>query len=114
MRRFRDRYKVIAISFIGIALIFVIKLFFIQIINKEYKFSAKNNVFRYEILQPTRGLIYDRDSVIIVSNEPAYDLMIIPREVKKMDTLKLSKLLQIPIQEFRKKIHCKDQWKNKT
>lgn len=104
MRKFKDRYKVIVVSFIGIALIFAIKIFYIQVINQEYKFSAKNNVLRYEILQPTRGLIYDRDSIIIVSNEPAYDLMIIPREVKKMDTLKLSNLLKIPIQEFREKM----------
>ena len=52
-------------------------------------------MLRYEVQQATRGLIYDRDSNLIVSNVPAYDLMVVPREINKIDTLNLCKLLNI-------------------
>ena len=69
-----------------ITTLYMLKLFYIQILNKEYQFSAENNVFRYDVLHPTRGLIYDRDSLLLVSNEPIYDLMIVPREMKLLET----------------------------
>ena len=70
--------------------------------NDDYKFSANNNALRYEVQQAVRGLIYDRDSNLIVANVPAYDLMIIPRELKnkKIDTLKLCTLLEIDKNKF--------------
>ena len=100
MIQYKYRYKIIIICFLIISFIFIIKLFYIQVINKNYKFSANNNVLRYEVQQATRGLIYDRDSNLIVSNVPAYDLMVVPREINKIDTLNLCKLLNISIEEF--------------
>ena len=70
-------------------------------INDNYKFSANNNVLRYDVQQPVRGLIYDRNKKLIVANVPAYDLMIIPREVvNNIDSLLLCKLLNITIEEY--------------
>ncbi len=102
MRRFKERYKVIASIFMIIAIIFLSKLFYIQVINDDYKFSANNNALRYDVQQAVRGLIYDRDSNLIVANVPAYDLMIIPRELKnkKIDTLKFCRLLEITKKDF--------------
>ena len=100
MIQYKYRYKIIIICFLIISFIFIIKLFYIQVINKNYKFSANNNVLRYEVQQATRGLIYDRDSNLIVSNVPAYDLMVVPREMNEIDTLNLCKLLNISIEEF--------------
>ena len=82
MTRFKARYKVIIGIFLLIAIIFLSKLFYIQVVNDDYKFSANNNVLRYDVQQAVRGLIYDRDSNLIVANVPAYDLMIVPRELK--------------------------------
>ena len=102
MRRFKKRHKIIASIFIVIGIIFLSKLFYIQVMNDDYKFSANNNALRYEVQQAVRGLIYDRDSNLIVANVPAYDLMIIPRELKnkKIDTLKLCALLEIDKNKF--------------
>ena len=102
MRRFKKRYKIIASIFIVVGIIFLSKLFYIQVMNDDYKFSANNNALRYEVQQAVRGLIYDRDSNLIVANVPAYDLMIIPRELKnkKIDTLKLCTLLEIDKNKF--------------
>ena len=100
MKKYAVRSKIIAILFIAITSIFIIKLFYIQILNKNYKFSANNNVLRYEVEQAVRGLIFDRNEKLIVANKPAYDLMIIPREINKIDTNSLCKLTKITKKEF--------------
>lgn len=103
--KYKERYKIVTGIILLITIIFLLKLFYIQVINKNYRFSANNNVLRYDVQQAVRGLIYDRDSNLIVANVPAYDLMIIPRELKnkKIDTLKLCRLLEIQENEFLRK-----------
>jgi penicillin-binding protein 2 len=91
----------IVISFM---LTLLIRLFFLQLINDEYEISALNNSQRHIIQYPPRGIIYDRDSTILVSNKAAYDLMVIPRQVTQMDTLQLCNYLNIDIQDFRERL----------
>ena len=105
MRNNQKRYKVILSLFFLVSSIFLIQLFRIQIINDDYKFSANNNALRYDILTPVRGLIFDRDSNLIVSNIPSYNLMVIPREVKEMDTLNLCQLINVEIDLFQNKLN---------
>ena len=102
MKPHENKHKVVVGIFLLIAIIFITKLFYIQVVNDNYKFSANNNVLRYEVQQAVRGLIYDRDSNLIVANVPAYDLMIIPRELKgkTMDTLAFCNLTDISKKEF--------------
>ena len=100
MIRFKERYRVITGIFLFITTIFLSKLFYIQVINDDYKFSANNNALRYDVQQAVRGLIYDRDSNLIVANVPAYDLMIIPRELKEIDTIKFCQLVDINKNKF--------------
>ena len=98
----KNRHKVVVGIFLLIAIIFITKLFYIQVVNDNYKFSANNNVLRYDVQQAVRGLIYDRDSNLIVANVPAYDLMIVPRELKNktIDTLDFCSLTAISKEEF--------------
>lgn len=49
---------------------------------------------------PERGYIYDRNGELLVGNQPAYDVMVIPREVKPLDTLEFCGLLGIDKQKF--------------
>ena len=102
--KFNSRYRVILGIVIIISCLYILKLFYIQVINKKYKFSAKNNALRYDVLQPIRGLIYDRDSSLIVANRPIYDLMVIPREIINFDTINFCTLLNIPIHEFKDRL----------
>lgn len=84
---YKVRQKNIIITFFTVCvLILVIRLFFLQLINKEYKITATNNVLRYEIIYPSRGLILDRNGQILVDNQSAYDIMITPRELEAFDT----------------------------
>ena len=87
-----------------IGLVFLVRLFYIQIINEEYKLSAISNVVRVDKIYPGRGLIYDRNGKLLVGNQSAYDLMIIPRQVVLIDTLAFCKVLGITAEDYRKKI----------
>ena len=104
MKKFNSRKLVIQSVFIIVISILIIDLFIIQIINSKYKYSAKNNTIRYEAQPSVRGLIYDRNDSLLVSNIKSSDLMVIPREVTKMDTLKLCKFLKIDILRFRERL----------
>ncbi len=86
----KDTYinrKYIIIGLVIVAsLLLIIKLFVIQVVKDTYRLSADNNVLRYETQYPARGLIYDRNGQLIVFNQAAYDLMVIPAQTGKMDT----------------------------
>ncbi|RMG78637.1 MAG: penicillin-binding protein 2, partial [Bacteroidetes bacterium] len=84
--------------------IFSIRLFYLQVIDDTYKLSAQNQALRKVPLYPTRGLIYDRNKQVLVYNEAAYDLMVIPRKVKNIDTLAFCNLVGITKEKFIEKI----------
>jgi len=97
------KYVFIAIFILAGAL-FIIKLFLLQVIQDEYKLSADNNVLRYVTQYPPRGVVYDRNGMLMVYNEAAYDLLIVPNLVKEFDTAEFSRLLDLNIDEVRQNI----------
>ena len=98
--------KIIVIGiFVLVALLFVIRLFYLQVIDNSYKLSAENIVLRYVTQYPARGRVFDRNGELLVYNEAAYDLMVIPRQVKNPDTVALCQLLEISIEEFEKQLN---------
>ena len=90
--------------FIFFALTFIGRLFYIQVIEDRYKLSAYSNVIRKEKVYPGRGFIYDREGKLLVGNQPAYDLMVIPSQVDLTDTAAFCKLLGISRQSFRERL----------
>ncbi len=88
-----------------VALIFLSRLFYIQVMQDRYKLSASSNVLRPLIDYPSRGLIFDRNGKILVYNEAVYDLMVTPREVKKVDTAEFCSLIGITKEDFIKKFN---------
>src|SRR6056297_869405 len=78
-----------------IVIIYIGKLFSLQVVDNQYKTSASSNVLRYVTQYPVRGLIYDRDKELMVYNEAAYDLMVIPRQLEEFDTTELCDILDI-------------------
>ncbi len=93
--------------FIGLGIVVAIllaKLFYIQIIDDKYKINAANNSMVYEIIYPTRGVIYDRDGDILVGNKVAYDILVSPREVEAFDTLVLADVLGVTPEFIRDKM----------
>ncbi|HBL75166.1 MAG: penicillin-binding protein 2 [Bacteroidetes bacterium GWF2_42_66] len=86
--------------FILIGIIFVLRMFGIQVISSEYKQYATRNILRPEVIYPARGLVYDRNGKLLVQNKAAYDLMVTPREVKSFDTLEMCDILDITKEEL--------------
>jgi len=101
MDQFASRRNIIAGIFLLAALALVIRLFYIQVIDSSYKLSAENNSQRIETLYPARGLIYDRNGELIVYNQPSYDLMIAPFELRQFDSVEFCSILNITIDRLR-------------
>ncbi len=83
---------------------FLVRLFIIQVVKDTYRLSADNNVLRYVTQYPARGLIYDRNGQLIVFNQAAYDLMVIPAQTSRIDTGGFCSLLGITKALFRERM----------
>ncbi len=101
MDTFSKRKYIIAGIMLGVAAIFILRLFTIQITNKTYKQFATRNVLRKIITFPARGFIYDRHKEMMVYNKAAYDLWVVPREVKPFDTTAFCSIIQMERQDLR-------------
>jgi penicillin-binding protein 2 len=80
------RKEIIQLTFIIIGIIFLVKLFFIQVVDRKYRDMAESNAILPVIDYPVRGLIFDRNGKLIVYNTPEFDLQIVKKEVKALDT----------------------------
>lgn len=95
-----NRRFFIAGFFILIGLILIMRLVYVQLLADKYILSANNNVLRYITQYPARGLIFDRKGELLVYNEAAYDLMVIPKQVKHLDTIGFCRLIGIEKADF--------------
>ncbi|MCZ2338787.1 MAG: penicillin-binding protein 2, partial [Chitinophagales bacterium] len=85
-----------------VAFSFIVKLFLLQVTENAYKQYADIYAIRRVVKYPARGNILDRKGNLLVSNEYAYDLLMIPSEAKPIDTLELCALIDMDIKEFEK------------
>jgi penicillin-binding protein 2 len=95
--------KLLLISIVLIVgLIFASRLFYLQIYDTSFQKLSENNAVKTEFIYPQRGYVFDRNGKLLVANQPSYDVMVIPRNVKSLDSLELCDLLKIPKEEFTK------------
>jgi len=85
-------------------LLFIGRLFYLQVVEDSFKDQSESNAYKRERLYPERGHIYDRNQQLLVANQPSYDLMVIPRKVKPFDTLQLCDLLAIDKEKLIKQL----------
>ena len=95
-----QRKNFILLFIVIIGVVFLIRLFNLQVLDPRYKIFASSNVQRIVTDYAARGLIYDRNGELLVYNEPYYDLMVIPRMVREIDTLEFVELLGITREQF--------------
>lgn len=96
-----NRRFVVGGIILTILLIYIVRLFYLQVIaGDDYVTIAQDNAFLTRINYPARGEIYDRKGQLLVTNEPAYDLMVTMREVKNLDTLDFCNTLNITKEIF--------------
>lgn len=103
MNNFFARRYVIAGIFIALIVVLLARLFYMQILDDKYLLASNSNVIRKFITYPARGPILDRNGKILVQNEPVYDIMVVPKEVKDFDTLEFCKLIGIDKAGFDKR-----------
>jgi penicillin-binding protein 2 len=98
------RRKYIAFAVCLLVLVYIFQLFKLQIIDKDNKQWADSNAFFNKKLNPPRGVMYDRNGKLLVYNQPAYDVMVVFKETRKMDTLAFCRAVNLPIDKFRQKL----------
>ncbi|MGP1992232.1 peptidoglycan D,D-transpeptidase FtsI family protein [Zobellia laminariae] len=88
---------IIGITFLG-------RLSYLQIFSFSPDQVLEDPAIKRVYDYPERGYIYDRNGKLLVGNDPAYDVMVIPREVRELDTLELCGLLKIDKEKFKKEL----------
>lgn len=99
-----SRKLYIQTGMILIGVVFVIRLFSIQVLDSSYKTAAESNIVQKIVEYPYRGLMYDRNGKLLVYNNPVYDIMVVPKEVNKLDTAKFCSLFKIEKEELKKRL----------
>jgi penicillin-binding protein 2 len=84
-----------------IVTVYILRLFFLQLMSDDYKKNADSNAFLKKVEFPSRGIIRDRNGQLLVFNQPAYDIMVVINEAKDhLDTLEFCQVLGITKAEF--------------
>ncbi|GMQ26498.1 penicillin-binding protein 2 [Algoriphagus sp. oki45] len=91
-----DQRPVIILIFIFlVSLVLLVRLFSIQVLDDSFLKKAERNAIQRIVDHPYRGLVYDRNGELLVYNNPIFDLMVVPKELKIQDTLQFCKLFEI-------------------
>ena len=98
--KLEKRKYVIGGFIVVIVAIYMCKLYDLQVTSNDYQQIAVNNARSTKITIPSRGQIYDRNGNLVVYNEPAYDLVLTPKDVTEFDTTTMCKILQIKREDF--------------
>ncbi len=97
------KYILIVMAVVASAFLLV-RLFYVQVIDDSYRVSAESNVLRYVTQYPARGLVYDRNGKLVVFNQAAYDIMVIPGQTSEMDTASFCEITGIGLELFRERL----------
>jgi len=96
------RKEVFQIVFVLVGLVFIIKLFFVQVVNNKYAELANSNSISRQVEYPFRGLIYDRNGKLIVYNTPEFDLQVIVNDIKQFDSARFCDVFGLTREDLRK------------
>jgi penicillin-binding protein 2 len=100
----QSRQTVIRLIVLSVFLILVVRLFVLQLLSPQFKLQALDNAVDRKVIFPDRGLIFDRNGKAILENTVTHDLMIVPTQLKGIDTLGLCEVLGIDTAEFRQRL----------
>ncbi len=104
---YKQRLVRIAFCIAGAFFILFVRLFYLQVIQgEELRRLSENNCIRLQSTNPSRGLIFDRNGMLLVDNRPAFDLNIVLKDAKPVEQTvkKLSKYIDVPEPDLMSKI----------
>ena len=109
----KRRYVISGVA-VCIVIVYIVRLFMLQLLSDDYKKNADSNAFLKKIEYPSRGMITDRTGQVLVFDQPAYDVMVIMNEAKgRIDTTEFCNTLGITKDFFIKRMsEIKDYSKN--
>ena len=105
MRNIDNRKYVIALIFVLIPIVFIIRLFYMQVVDDKWKERAAHISENKILTYPARGIVYDRHGEKIIGNEVYYDIRVVPRQAKDIDSLSLVQLLGISMETYTEKMN---------
>ncbi len=104
-KRTQVSIRILQAVIIILGLIMLGRLFQLQILEHDrYGPLSRENSLRQEVVNPARGLIYDRNGNLLVDNDPIYTITITPARYESKNTPILADLLNISIEEVKKRI----------
>ena len=111
---YRRRYVISGIAIV-IVLAYIVRLFYLQIIDQSTRNQADNNALVRQTIYPSRGLIYDRNGELLVFNQPIYEVTMVMRDMKGgWDTTAFCRCMQITREDFDARVtEIKDRRKNR-
>lgn len=108
-----NRKFTIAIIAIVVVMVYIVRLLSLQVFSNDYKKSADSNAFYRKVQYPARGMIYDRDSTLLVFNESVYDIKVVMEDQHGIDTIDFCNTIGITKDEYiRRMDDIKDHSKN--
>ncbi|WP_299136921.1 penicillin-binding protein 2 [uncultured Tenacibaculum sp.] len=84
-----------------VGLVYIFRLFQLQIIHGKKSNPTLSSTVKVEYDYPERGYVYDRNNKLVVANQLSYDVMVIPKDVKPLDTIQFCSLLKISKENFK-------------
>lgn len=104
MNNFDNRKYIISFIFILIGIVFIFRLGYMQLVDNKWTDRAAQISENKIITYPARGIVYDRSGEILISNQVFYDLLVIPKQVKDIDSFAFTKLIGITIEEYTERL----------
>ncbi len=100
----QSRQTVIQFIVLSAVIILLVRLFILQVLSPQYKIQAMDNAVARTTIYPDRGIIFDRNDKPVLENTVTHDLMIMPTQLKGVDTLGLCRILGIDTLAFRDRL----------
>jgi penicillin-binding protein 2 len=100
----QSRQTVIRLIILATFVILIVRLFILQILSPQYQIQAIDNAVDRKIIYPDRGIIFDRNGKAILENTLTHDLMILPTQLKGIDTVGLCGIMGIDTAEFKQRL----------
>lgn len=100
---FDNRKYVIIIFITLIGIIYVMRLFHMQVVDDQWKLRAQEIAEKRRFITPPRAAMFDRNGKKVVSNKAYYNLMFVEKDVEDLDTVAFAKLVGMTVDEVKQR-----------
>lgn len=109
-KKINSRMKVLLLIFVSLLLLIIIKVFYVQVFEYKKLYSLSKDLWSRDLpVEANRGLILDRNGVVLADNLTTTSLVLVPNQIKdkKDTTTKLAQILNVSYDEMYKHVNKK-------